>query len=127
MIEWEGKERDLVRLQHMNKAIQFIEQFCEGKSFENFEKDDFFQSAVVRQFEILGEASKGLSERIKRKYPDVKWREMQRFRNFLAHEYFRIDAAQVWQTIEYDLPEVKIQIRTIIQDIKPPEESFGDK
>lgn len=69
MIEWEGKERDLVRLQHMNKAIQLIiEQFCKGKSFKEFEEDEFFQSAVVRQFEVLGEASNGISEKMKEKH-----------------------------------------------------------
>lgn len=109
----EPEERDGVRLQHMVGAMRLIEQFCQGRSFNEFEKDELFQSAVVRQFEVLGEASNGISEKIKLECPDIPWRQMQRFRNFLIHEYFRIDSAQVWETIQYELPKVKSQIEKI--------------
>lgn len=111
-----SKEGDLVCLQHMLEAVELILEFSEERDFEELNEDKFFQSAIVRQFEVLGEASLNVSEDLKASFPDVEWQQMRRFRNFLIHEYFRIDNAQVWETIQHDLPILREQINTIIEE-----------
>jgi len=111
-----SREKDLVRLHHMLEAVELILEFCEGRNYAEFEDDKFFQSAIVRQFEVLGEASMNVSGDLKSKFPDIEWEQMRRFRNFLIHEYFRIDSAQVWTTIQNDLPLVRIQLENILNN-----------
>lgn len=101
----------------MLDSANLILESCKKKSFKEFDEDKIFQSAIVRQFEILGEASIHVSDDIKFKYPKIEWDRMRRFRNFLIHEYFRIDNDQIWTTI-IDLPEVKYQLEIIINDLQ---------
>jgi uncharacterized protein with HEPN domain len=107
-------ERDTVRLQHILQAIEFVEEFIAKADLKLFIKDYLLQSAVVRQFEIIGEAAGNTSEELKSKYPEVKWNEIKGFRNLLIHEYFRVDAIELWKTIEDDLPELKRQLKEIL-------------
>lgn len=109
-------ERDRVRIQHVLQAILFIEEFVKESEFKKFINDNLLQSAVVRQFEIIGEASANISDDIKEKYPEVQWRQIKGFRNFLIHEYFRVDSIELWKTIEEDLPAIKGQLLIIIDN-----------
>lgn len=79
-------------------------------------KDDKTSSAVIRKFEIIGEATKQVPDVIRRKYPDIPWREMGRMRDKLIHFYFGVDLYIVWDTIKNRLPEVKILIKKIIEE-----------
>lgn len=98
-------------------AIESIEKFVEGMTFEEFCEDDKTSSAVVRKFEIIGEASKNIPEKIKRKYPDIPWKEMAGFRDKLIHFYFAIDYQLVWDTIKVKLPELKQKITIILEEL----------
>ncbi len=66
-------------------AMESIERFIEGMIFEKFQKDDKISSDVLRKFEILGEASRNIPEEVKRKHPDVSWKEMFGMRDRLIH------------------------------------------
>jgi uncharacterized protein with HEPN domain len=81
-----------------------IQTYVQDIEFENFIKDRMRNSAVIREFEIIGEAVGKLPEDIKAKYPDVPWREIKDFRNILIHEYFGVDLRIVWHAIHQDLP-----------------------
>ncbi len=72
-------------------AILAIEKFVEGMTFEEFERDDKTSSAVIRKFEIIGEATKHIPDEIKQRYPDIPWKEMAGFRDKLIHFYFGIN------------------------------------
>lgn len=84
-----------------------------------FESDELVQTWIVHHIEILGEATRGVSEELRIRYPKVPWREMVAMRNVLAHDYFGIDVEQLWATVERDLPSLKQQIEAILHDLAP--------
>ena len=79
--------------------------------------DDKTVSAVIRKFEIIGEASKNVSLEIKDRYPEIPWKNMAGMRNTLIHAYFGIDYKLVWDSIKIQIPEVKLQLEKILDDL----------
>jgi uncharacterized protein with HEPN domain len=94
-------------------AMESIERFIEGMSFEEFQADDKTASAVIRKFEIIGEASRNIPEEVKKKHPEVPWKEMAGMRDRLIHAYFGVDYKLVWTTIKIRLSAAKQSIRKI--------------
>ncbi|NVO20713.1 MAG: DUF86 domain-containing protein [Bacteroidetes bacterium] len=101
-------------LEDLLLAMNRIGEYTEGLSFSVFKKDYKTVDAVIRNFEIIGEAAKNLSSEIKDKYPDVPWAEMYLMRNKISHEYFGIDYEIIWDVATNDLPENKKQIENIL-------------
>ena len=108
-------ERDEAFIKHIRDAIKNIEEYIQGIGKEEFldEKNKMVRNAVVREFEIIGEATKRLSEELKNLNPDLPWRDIEGMRNKLIHEYFGVDMAVVWKTIESDLPILKKVVEKI--------------
>jgi uncharacterized protein with HEPN domain len=100
------------------EAMEAIERFVESMKFENFEVDDKTSSAVIRKFEIIGEATKNVPERIRQQYSTIPWREMAGMRDKLIHFYFGIKYDLVWRTIKDVIPQVKPLIRNILEDLE---------
>jgi uncharacterized protein with HEPN domain len=92
-----------------NKIISYTE----GLSFEEFIADSKTIDAVIRNFEIIGEAAHRLPEEFKEKYPDIDWFRMRGFRNRIVHDYFGIDYRIVWQIKETALPEMLQKLNEI--------------
>ncbi|NYZ76905.1 DUF86 domain-containing protein [Candidatus Micrarchaeota archaeon] len=105
-----------IYLRDILDSIFEIEQFIGSMSFEEFESDDKTFSAVLRKLEIIGEATKRIPEDIKKKYPDVPWKEMAGMRDKLIHFYFGVDSRLVWRTVKERLPRLKESIDKIIDD-----------
>ena len=102
-------------LEHILEAIQNIEDYTTG-----FKKEDFFgnrlvQDGVVRNLEIIGEATKRLPEAIKSRYPQIEWKKIAGMRDVLIHDYFGVDLGIVWTTVEQDLDSLEKSITTILQ------------
>jgi len=91
-----------------------IIEFVNGLSFEQFCNDRKTYSAVIREFEIIGEAVGKLPEALKQRRPDVEWQDIKDFRNLLTHEYFGVDLEIVWKIIEDDLPGLMEAIKEIM-------------
>ena len=111
-------KRDKVYLKHILDAISNIEKFMEGVSKEAFFSNVEKQYAVLRGLEIIGEATKNLSDKLKTKYPQVPWKETAGMRDKLIHQYFGVDLELVWETIRTDLPELKNQIVRILREME---------
>jgi uncharacterized protein with HEPN domain len=100
-------------LKDIIEAMEKIEEFIGEMTFEEFKADDKTASAVMRKFEIIGEACKHISEDIRKKYPKVPWKEMAGMRDKLIHSYSKVDFKLVWMTIKERIPKVKPLIKKI--------------
>ena len=95
-----------------------IQSYVQGMTCEAFVQDRMRYSAVIREFEIIGEAVGKLSEELKGGYPEIPWQDVKDFRNLLAHEYFGVDLEIVWNTIRDDLPLLLDAVQKIVSGIK---------
>jgi len=112
-------DKDLFRLGHIQECIDKIGKLVEIlKTYEDFEAKWIEQDAVVRNLEIIGEASNHISEGLRNKYPELPWSEMRGMRNFMAHEYFGLQLDTIWNTAVNDMPVLKEQIQKIIKDLE---------
>lgn len=96
-------------------AMSRIAEYIAEHDFNSFKKDYKTVDAVIRNFEIIGEASKNVPAEIKTKYPELPWVEMYLLRNKVTHEYFGIDYEIIWDVACNYLPENKTQIERIIE------------
>lgn len=97
-------------------AIDSIEDFTSGMNKDDFLEDEKTKSAVVRQFEIMGEASKALPDSIKELAPDIPWSKIAGMRDRLIHAYFIVDYKLVWKTLEEELPRLKERLAMLQVD-----------
>lgn len=106
-----------IYLKDILTAMEGIEKFVEGMDFEKFKEDDKTSSAVIRKFEIIGEAAKHIPDEIAQKYSRIPWKEMAGMRDRLIHFYFGVDYKLVWRTIKERLPELIPLLKKAIEEI----------
>lgn len=107
-------KNDGVFLAHITDAISQIELYTQGLDAEGFRQNRLVQDAVIRQFEIIGEASKNVSPAMRNQYPEVPWKDLAGFRDKLIHHYFGVDIVSVWLSVTTDLPILKQQMASLI-------------
>jgi uncharacterized protein with HEPN domain len=98
-------------LEDIIESIDRIEKYISNMNYNNFSKSDITIDAVVRNFEIIGEASKQLPKKVKDKYRDVEWQAMIDFRNVIIHEYFGVSLKIMWDIIKNELPTLKRNLK----------------
>lgn len=94
---------DLIYIEHIVERGEKILLFTKGMSENDFLNDEKTQSAVIREFEVIGEACKRVSENFRNKYPDIPWKLIAGMRDVLIHDYEGVDTLAVWDTIKNDL------------------------
>ena len=104
---------DNVYVYDITESIIIIENYIGTKTEFDFIGDMMMQDAVIRRFEIIGEAAAKISDVVKQAYPSVQWRLMKEMRNKLIHEYFGVSASTIYATIKFDLPMLKEQLTSI--------------
>ncbi len=100
------------------EATERIEKYVKDLTFEEFSENTLIIDAVVRNFEIIGEATKQIPLEIKKQYPLVKWKEMAGMSDKLAHEYFGINIEVLWKTTKNRLPTLKPIIEKLLANSK---------
>jgi len=98
----------------MKEAAEKILKYTKGLSFEDFLADDKTIDAVVRNFEIIGEASLRLDEDFRFEHPQIEWKKLRGFRNRIVHDYFGIDYEIVWSILTQDLEELVFQLDQLL-------------
>ena len=105
-------------LKDILEAIERIESYVEGCSFEQFAENTLVIDAVVRNFEIIGEATKHIPVEIKQENPLIRWKDMAGMRDKLAHEYFGVDTEILWKTSVNRLSVLKPQIEDLLREVE---------
>jgi len=111
-----SKRGDREFLMDMLIACEKIMKYTRDLSYEDFRRNDMVIDAVVRNIEILGEASKNISEGLKKRYPEVEWREISRTRDKIIHFYFGVDLSIVWDIITVDIPPLRKKLEKITKE-----------
>lgn len=104
-------------LEDIFKAVESIEEFTRGMNYEEFLEDKKTIFAVVRAFEIIGEATKNVPDNIRDDYPNIPWKSMAGMRDKVIHGYFGVDNKVLWKTAKEDIPELKSKIKNILENI----------
>ena len=104
-------------LRHILDEIEYLDSAAAGLSREGLLEDETLKRSFVRSLEIIGEAAGKLSVDFKSQYPGIAWRKMAGMRNRLIHDYFGVDYAIVWDVVKNKLPELKADIKKIVEEL----------
>jgi uncharacterized protein with HEPN domain len=112
-----SKREPELLLQDIEESINKIKSYTSGMSFEMFQNDDKTIDAVIRNFEVIGEAANRIPDEIKDRFNKVNWHRIRGFRNRIVHDYMGVDLEIIWEIIEKNLDDLKEQIEEIINKI----------
>jgi uncharacterized protein with HEPN domain len=105
-------------LQDIYESIEAIEQYTDNLTEKEFLNNIQIEDAVIRRFEIIGEAVKNLDKNFREQYPKVPWKEIAGMRDVFVHEYFGVELDRVWDAVKNNLPELKRHILNMIEGQK---------
>ena len=108
---------DVELLSDIREAITRIRAYIKGMGYGEFLNDTKTQDAVVRNLEIIGEATKNLSDELREDYPEIPWKQQARLRDRLIHHYSGVNYDIVWDIATEELPKVLQQIEAVLEDI----------
>ena len=109
------KQNDRVFLAHILDAITQIKIYTASLSYDQFSKTRLVQDGVIRQLEIIGEASRNLSDEFRTRSPEIPWSQIISLRNRLIHAYFEVNLGIIWDIIQNDLPPLEQTINAWLQ------------
>ena len=107
---------DKIYIHHILDATSLVEEYLHGVDEATFLKKTLIQDGVIRQLEIIGEASNHVSKYLQDTYPEIPWADIIGMRNKLIHDYFGVDLEKVWMTAQEDIPYLKENIINLLHD-----------
>ncbi len=107
-----------IRVEDILVCIGKIKSYTQNMTFEQFCVDEKTVDAVIRNFEIIGEAASHIPLKIQDKYPHLGWLEMRGMRNIIAHEYFGVSLSIIWHTAEHDLPMLEKDLLNLLDNLQ---------
>lgn len=110
----------LLLLEDILECAEKISAYVEKVEKPSFMENGMLQDAVIRNLEIIGEASKGLPEAFRDQHDDIQWRKISALRNILAHAYFGIDNEIVWDLAIKEIPLLRNRVRKILNPSPGP-------
>lgn len=110
----ERAEGDFLR--DIQEAVRRIQAYTDAMAYDQFLTDPKTQNAVVRNLEIIGEATKNLSTQLRESYPDVPWKGMAGIRDRLIHRYFGVNLDIVWDIVTVELPLLESLVEKILRN-----------
>jgi uncharacterized protein with HEPN domain len=111
------KHDESLYLRHIVDAIELVNTYLQGIDEPVFLKTSLIQDGVIRQLEIIGEAARHLSKDFRRQFADIPWSDIAGMRDKLIHDYFGVDVEKVWLTAIRDLPNLKLEVQKILDNL----------
>ncbi len=111
------KPDESVYLRHILDAIANVETYLQAVDETAFNQNTLIQDGVIRQIEIIGEATRRLSSGLRNKYAHIPWDDIAGMRDKLIHDYFGVDIEKVWLTATEDLPPLKAEVKKILTEL----------
>ena len=111
-----SERNEKLLLEDMLQSAKKIKAYTQGIGFDTFISDEKTIDAVVRNFEIIGEASNRIDNDYKEKNPEIEWKRIRGFRNRIVHEYFGIDYEIIWTIIETYLDELIFSLESLLEE-----------
>ena len=109
-----AEHRWQIRIEHILDAISKIERYTAGLSEQAFASQDMAVDAVIRNFQVIGEAARHVPDDVQARYPEVPWSLMQGMRHVLVHDYYAVKLDVVWRTIQESLPPLLEPLQNIL-------------
>jgi uncharacterized protein with HEPN domain len=110
------RKDDLVYIRHISDALDRIVDYTKGMGNKEFTSSPKTQDAVIRQLEIVGEATKQLSKPFRDKNSEIPWRKLAGLRDKLIHDYMGVDILAIWKSVDRDVPELQKKIKKMIEN-----------
>ena len=102
-------------LEDILEATRKIDSYTRGLSLQQFNQDEMRTDAVLRNLEIIGEATKNLPPELREKYPAVDWRRVAGLRDIVSHAYFNVDRNIIWDIVQNKVPDLRQYVSSILE------------
>ncbi|QQS61150.1 MAG: DUF86 domain-containing protein [Candidatus Moraniibacteriota bacterium] len=111
-------DRNKLHLYDILQAIEKVERYLNNVDFVHYSQDEILTDAIARQLGIMGEATNRLSQEFREKYPEqIPYKSMIGMRNFLVHDYAKVDRKILWETAKKDLPNLKKSVSSLLNQL----------